>query len=117
MTWAELAGDVLFAAMDVFGTAFIHAPKGEDRPAGPFSQTADGRPLRGVWDEAHALVTLGGEGSVSTTAPVLGVRMADLAVEPLQGDEITIGGRVWEIVDPRPDGQGGAKLILELKPV
>jgi len=115
MAWAELAGRVLGASMKAFGTPFTYWPKGAGRPAGPFTtRPGSADPLQGVWDEKHSLVEMVDGAPISTTAPVLGVHLMDLPVAPLAGDEVDIAARHWRVVDPQPDGQGGAKLILEL---
>lgn len=121
MSWAVLADGVLQAGMAAFGTRFSYAPKGAGRPAGPFTLQPDGLPLTGVYDAKHALIEMNSDGApVSTTAPVLGVRLSVMPAPPLAGDEATIlegpdAGLVYRVADPQPDGQGGAKLILEKK--
>jgi hypothetical protein len=115
MSWAELTGGVLREAMAAFGTPFSFSPRGPGRPAGPFTFQPDGvTTLTGVFDEAHHLMeTSANSAPVSTIAPVLGVRLADLPVPPLQGDVIVVAGISYKIAVPQPDGQGGSKLILE----
>ncbi len=119
MSWAALADGVLEAAMAAFGTRIRYAPKGAGRPAGPFTQQPDGAALTGVYDARHALIEMNSDGApISTTTPVLGVRLSVMPVAPLAGDEVTIlegrdAGMLYRVVDPQPDGNGGAKLILE----
>jgi len=74
--------------------------------------------LRAVFDEAWTEIDprtgRDAEGAaVSTSAPALHVRLADLAAEPGQGDGVTIDSRDYEVVDVRPDGTGGATLVLQ----
>jgi hypothetical protein len=74
--------------------------------------------LRAVFDESWTEVDprtgRDADGvAVSTTAPALHVRLADLPAKPGQGDGVTIDGRDYEVVDVRPDGAGGATLVLQ----
>jgi len=72
---------------------------------------------RGVFDAAHELVDLGGEAAVTTTGPVLSIRLSDFDVAPQQDNEVTIDGTLYRIYDVQPDGQAGAKLLLKSRKV
>lgn len=48
----------------------------------------------------------------STSAPVLGIRLADLAAPPKQGDRVTIRGVAYQVWDIHDDEDGYADLIL-----
>lgn len=48
----------------------------------------------------------------STIAPMLGMRVADLGLDPAAGDRITVYGTVYEIWDPQVDTTGWAELIM-----
>jgi hypothetical protein len=45
-----------------------------------------------------------------STAPRLGVRLADFATPPAHGDEWVVGGKTYRVVGVTPDGEGGAEL-------
>lgn len=109
MAWNDAADDVLAACMDVFGDA--HSV---DFAAPVVVKSAFGTG-RGVFDAAHELVDTGGEFPVSTTAPVLGIRLSEFTVVPEMGNEVVIDGANYRIDDVQPDGQGGAKLMLKIR--
>ncbi len=70
--------------------------------------------LDGVFDEAHEAVEMQGDVAVSSVAPVLWVKLADLVAMPTQGTALllTSSGRTFEISDVQIDGAGGASLML-----
>lgn len=55
-----------------------------------------------------------GEAVASTTAPTLGVNLADFpeGVEPKVGDTLVRQGVTWRVADVKRDGEGGATLPL-----
>ncbi len=97
--WATLADRVLKATNRVFGENVTHVQG---------MQT-----LREIFDEAHEIVSIADGVPVSSVAPVLGVRLADFNQKPDFGDTFTIRGKGYRVVDIKPDGHGGAELILE----
>tara|TARA_R110002074_G_scaffold253081_2_gene425070 strand:- start:16479 stop:16814 length:336 start_codon:yes stop_codon:yes gene_type:complete len=111
MTWNEAADDILAACMDVFGDAHTVAF------VAPVVVNAEFGTGRGVFDAAHELVEMGGEGPVSTTGPVLGIRLSEFTVPPVEANEVVIDGATYRINDVQPDGQGGAKLMLKIRKV
>jgi len=87
-------------------------------------------PITGVFDEAYLELTplgkgedgteafsLGSPGAITTARPVLGVQLSQFVLPPEQNDTLTImggkfiGGR-YVVKEVRPDGHGGAKLLL-----
>ncbi|MBF0305774.1 MAG: hypothetical protein HQL41_09020 [Alphaproteobacteria bacterium] len=99
---------VLGPAMGVFGGTAMFTPGG----GAPM-------PVTGVFDAVHRLVEVdmgqnaSGTLAVSSTAPAFGIRLKDFPAAPEQGDGLRWGGVDYQIVDIRPDGQGGAQLILQ----
>lgn len=76
--------------------------------------------IDGVFDEAYREVDLIDTGVGSNAVmPVLGVRLAQFARPPRQGELVTIPsvGKDYVIKDVRPDGHGWAKLMLGLKKI
>jgi hypothetical protein len=66
----------------------------------------------GIFDEAYSeLVVIDGV-PVTQTMPVLGIRLGDFLEEPKQDDKLIARGRVYKVREMRPDGHGGAKLML-----
>ena len=103
--WDDLAVMVGGAARDAFGTTVLYRPESGD----PVTITA-------IFHAEHAEAGLAGGVPVTTTAPVLDLLLADLAVEPEEGDTLTVDDNDYRVVDVRADGMGGAKLILHRVP-
>ncbi|MBV1835652.1 hypothetical protein [Acetobacter estunensis] len=74
--------------------------------------------IRGIFDEGfRAIDTFGADDGVTpvhvtTSSPVLGIRLADFATDPVQGDLFQIRGLWYRLQDMRPDSHGAASLIL-----
>lgn len=67
---------------------------------------------RGVFDEAYEeLVVIDGQ-PVTTRMPVLGIRLSEYAVAPVQNDQLIIGVKRYIVREVRIDSHGGAKLML-----
>ena len=99
--WEDLAAMVGGAARDAFATTVLYRPEG----GAPIAIAA-------IFHAEHAEAGLAGGVPVTTTAPVLDLLLADLAVEPEEGDTLTVDDNDYRVVDVRADGMGGAKLIL-----
>lgn len=70
-------------------------------------------PLTGVFDEAYEVVDPNSHTGISTTRPVLLMRLSDLQAAPAKGDRVTIrSSRNFTVTKSEPDGRGGALLIL-----
>jgi hypothetical protein len=50
---------------------------------------------------------------VAYLGPAIFVRLADLAIEPVVGDQVTVAGVVYRIREVQSDGQGAAVLHLQ----
>lgn len=78
-----------------------------------YTETPDGRPLRGIFDEAFEEARLEGDLMVASRRPMLFVRGADLPQAPVKGDRPLIQDRDYEVCEaPRADGSGGWVLFL-----
>ena len=99
--WDDLAAMVGSAARDAFATTVLYRP-----------QVGEPVTIAAIFHAEHAEAGLAGGVPVTTTAPVLDVLLADLPVEPEEGDTLTVAGSDYRVVDIRTDGMGGAKLIL-----
>jgi hypothetical protein len=77
---------------------------------------AIGQPIAvsGIFDEAYREVDLAGGMAVTTESPVLGIRISDFPVLPLQGDQVTVPSRAktYIVREVQLDGHGAAKLLL-----
>ena len=58
----------------------------------------------------------GATGGISDAMPVLGVQLSAMQTVPAQYDRVTIGAVVYQVKEPRPDGHGWAKLLLNIAP-
>ncbi len=96
-------GNVLAPVLGVFGESITYSPAA----GAPFA-------ISGVFDEAYSEIDLAGGMPVTTDTPVVGVRLAQFAAPPSQGDSLTIARLGWTFVvkEVRPDGHGYAKLML-----
>jgi hypothetical protein len=97
-------GVVLGPVVTVFGEPALYSP-------------ADGAAysITGVFDEAYQQIRLeDGQIPITTDLPVFGVRLAQFATPPRQGDQLSIvsNGTAYAIREVRPDGHGWAKLML-----
>lgn len=98
---------VLAPLMSIFGeaTQATYTPKSG---AGAFS-------IDGVFDRAYKdLTILEGDPGFNSLGPVLGVRLAQFASPPLQGDTVTIAsvGLTYMVGNVQSDGHGWCKLRL-----
>lgn len=69
----------------------------------------------GVFDEAYKEHIIKDGEAVTVVMPVLGVKLVDFQVIPLQGDNVVIRGKTYIIREVRIDGHGGAKLMLNFQ--
>lgn len=99
--WDTLADRAIVASRDQFGVS-VEYP------------TGSGHIIRAPFDDAHTRTQIVDGLPVTTTAPVIDVRLADLANPPAQGDRITVAGRAAEVRDVWPSGRGCCKLPLWL---
>ncbi|NHN83663.1 hypothetical protein GOB93_03285 [Acetobacter musti] len=74
--------------------------------------------VRGIFDEGfQAYDAIGGEDGMepvhlSSSHPILGIRIADFPSLPVQGDRFLIRGIPYRVQEVRPDSHGAASLIL-----
>ena len=72
-------------------------------------------PARGVFVAEFESLDVDAGVPVSTVQPMLEVAAFDVPVVPAQGDEVTVRGQKYMIVDARPDGHDFIKLLLHRK--
>lgn len=68
--------------------------------------------ITGIFDNEYQAVDPDTEQVISATQPTLGVNLFDFSTDPAVDDQVQIRNVRYKIIDPRPDGQGGATLIL-----
>lgn len=105
MSFRDLVSQTQDIALVSLGEEIIY-----HRPDGVFSKA-----IRGIFDAAATLVLIGNEPGISSTAPVVGVKLTDLpdAQKPAKGDYVTIRETEYDIVDSQEDGQDWFNLILQ----
>lgn len=101
MNWLDLTDTILKHSTETFGESVVYWPK-----AAPSFET------QGVFDAAFITVDPSSGIRIQSTTPRLGVRLSQLPCEPAEGDRVEIRGRVYDVVEAQPDGQGGAVLLL-----
>lgn len=69
----------------------------------------------GVFDEAYREHVIKDGEAVTVTMPVLGIKVADCPILPVQDDNVVIRGQTYIIREVRVDGHGGAKLMLNFQ--
>lgn len=73
-------------------------------------------PIDGVFDRPFKglVIEADGEPGFATRKPVIGVRLAQFAADPVKGDKILIPSvpETYVVSDVRPDGKGWALLEL-----
>ena len=106
---------VLGPCMDTFAVPITVAP----------AKSMPGQPIyggvRGIWSSKPVLIETA-TGYHSTNQPTLGIRLADFDAigksYPEKADFLSLdsdpAGVCWIVVDPKPDGQGGAELELRI---
>lgn len=100
----DFSATVLAAGMTAFADPVIYKPKSEP------SYSA-----RGVFDEYYEEIKIADGMPVTIKTPVLGIRLSDFQTLPAQGDCLIVHCRDFEVREPRPDGHGGMKLMLNFK--
>jgi len=57
-----------------------------------------------AWVDVEGVVTL---------KPTLRIKLADLVSSPAKGDQVTVSGTTYKVMESRVDGYGGSTLILQ----
>ncbi|HAT48865.1 MAG TPA: hypothetical protein DCS88_00835 [Alphaproteobacteria bacterium] len=70
--------------------------------------------LMGIFDEKRETISLMGGGDMDAVIPrsVLEIRIADLGTNPMAGDDVSINGVPYRVLEVQPDGMGLAVLML-----
>ena len=111
--WASAVGDLQEACRDTFGVPVRYIPSVEKRP-GLGGAAIE---ITGIFDDSRETVNVmsgagGGGMEAVIPRPVVEIRVADLGVEPMEGDEVTVNGITYRILDVQADGHGAAVLVL-----
>lgn len=100
MAFSDLTDRALGAIKDAFGSSVTYTP-------------TSGSPVTidGVFNRRYYEL-VEGDVPVSTDQPNLLVRIADLAADPVEGDEVTVSGQTYRVYRVEKDGEGAALLLL-----
>ncbi len=96
MAFADSVARVDEACLRAFGREVTYTPQAGE----PFV-------LTGILDTGARP-----ENAAPGTYALLFVRAAAFAEPPARGDEVTVGGSVYKVVDLEADAQGGLRLVL-----
>lgn len=94
-----LADLAVIGVRDAFGRTVTYTPSGGAAES-----------ITAIFDAAHEVLAIGGDGrpvSSGMTAPVIDVRLADVASGTVtEGDQFSVDGVDYEVVEEMPGTQG-----------
>lgn len=111
----DFAALVIAPALNVFGREIEYRPHGSRAGFPAFR-------VQAIADNEYVAVEIA-EGLIAAGSPQVGVMLSQFAIEPAAEDHVFFppdiwGGTEWAnrlflVVEPKPDGQGHAKLMLK----
>ncbi len=113
--WDKLLALVHRPCFATFGVSVIYTPSLDNR------MELGGMPihLTGIFDQKREMVALGGGDGLDavTVRSVVEIRLADLiltgeVIVPMAGDDVTVAGLLYRVLEVQPDGNGLAMLVL-----
>ncbi len=109
--WADAVADLQDACLDQFGVPVRYLPSIEKRPG----LNGVAIEISGVFDDNRQTVNLMGGGGMEAVVPrpVVEVRLVDLGIDPMEGDEVMVNEITYRILDVEMDGYGTAVLVLQ----
>lgn len=99
--WRNLTDRIIKTTRDTFGETVTYKPK-----AGGSYQ------IKAIFDNEYQLVDPDTQATISTSQPVLGVRLRDLQAPPKRGDIVVVNGASYQIVENKDDSWGHSQLVL-----
>ena len=108
--WADALSDLQETCRDTFGVPVRYIPSVEKRP-GLGGAAIE---ITGIFDDSRETVNLMGGGGMEAVIPrpVVEIRIADLGIDPMEGDEVTVNEITYRILDVQADSHGAAVLVL-----
>jgi len=100
MNWEDATKRALGTALNTFGKSATYTPA-----VGAAST------ITGVFDRGYRAIEFNGV-ETSSFAITFAIKLEDLSANPVSGDQVTIDGTTYKIIESQEDGQGGAILIL-----
>lgn len=101
MAWSDYADLANKGTRDLFGVAVTYTPQGQAAQS-----------ITAIFDKAHEAVEVRAGVPVTTTRPMLDVRLADIAVAPRIGDTAVVDSTTYRVMEYQPTGNGCANLWL-----
>jgi hypothetical protein len=96
MSFRDIEQSIVSQTIDILGRDITYTPI-----------TGDPVEIKGLFDNAYVEI----DGMMSLKA-ILRIDLADLALLPAKGDEVTIASTDYAVTESREDGHGGTTLIL-----
>ena len=108
--WNKAVADLQDACLDVFGIAICYIPSIDAR----FELGGKPIDLVGIFDDARETVSLMGSSGMEAVVPrpVVEIQLADLGIEPMDGDEVVVNDIPYLILEVKPEGHGVVILVL-----
>jgi hypothetical protein len=112
---------VLGPTISVFGQAALYQPMTPQYAGGPLVPKGSALSIVGVFDEGYQEIDplatgdlIGRNSYVTSARPVLGVRLSQMPLYPMQGDRLAIvlTSQAFVVGEVQPDGHGHALLLL-----
>lgn len=100
--WRSITDRIIKTTRNTFGESVTYKPK-----AGGSYQ------IKAIFDNEYQAIDPDTQAVVSSSIPVLGVRLRDLQAAPKRGDRVVINGVSYEIVDNKDDSWGHSQLVLQ----
>ncbi len=109
--WDNLLNLANRTCLATFGVPVVYTPSLETRMELGGTTIS----LVGVFDEKRDIVTLMGTNGMDAVVPhpVVEIKVADLGIDPMAGDEVAVNGLTYRILDVQLDGKGMALLHLD----
>ncbi|MBF0401394.1 MAG: hypothetical protein HQL90_11565 [Magnetococcales bacterium] len=113
--WETLANLANQLCLGIFGSTVSYRPALRNHP-----ELAEALfTVVGIFTEKNIHITLMGAGTngldTIVPQPTLELRLSDLTFLPLVGDEVTVDGLLYKVVEVQPDGRGMVLLTLARK--
>ena len=108
----RLIGLVNRSCLATFGIPVSYTPSLRNRPELEEQPIA----ITGIFDDRRVNLTLMGAGLNGIEAVVpqttLELRLSDLGFDPMPGDEVTVNGLSYQVMDAQPNGTGLVTLTI-----
>jgi hypothetical protein len=111
--WADAVTGLQEVCRDTFGVPVSYIPSVNNRP----ELQGQAINITAIFDENREMVNVmagAGAGGMESLIPrpVVELRLSDLGIDAMEGDEIIISNITYRVVDVHPDGLGAAVLVL-----